>query len=283
MEDLSSRFGQFRILAVVVSLAQAPYVLANISGSPCSTPATFEQITRPISEARKIVREELPLLGREAPTSSNFKKSIDKLCETYKRQNPGTPVPCSYKELLKGYKMLTQAGASRRKDVLSKDEGLAIFIYTKEYYTLINAILDNKDQISIHLPYLQMLNFALRKLPVYVPPEGKVYRKGSNDRKYTEGEQIYHNGLRSFSNNKEAALLFRGNNLYEVVSKSGRDVSRYSAKPHEGEVLFLPQTKFRVEKVVPATSPRGDNTIFMTEISEDEPADPVEYRAYTFH
>ncbi|MBI2711929.1 MAG: hypothetical protein HYX41_03545 [Bdellovibrio sp.] len=277
-------FWKSGLSVLLITLLSGSHALANLAGNPCPTSDTFEQIERPVSEVRKIAAHTKPPLGLEAPDLGSFKESVDKLCKTYIREYKDPQARCSYKEMLKAYKMLTEAGSGRkRKEVLSVDEGIAIFMYTREYYTLINAILNNRAQTLIHQPYLQMLTFALRKLPEYIPPNGKVFRKDSNGRTYKEGEKIYHNGLQSFANTKDVALTFRGSNLYEVVSKSGRDVSRYSAKPHEGEVLFLPQTKFRVEKVIPPNSPNGFTTIQMTEISQGEEAQPVEYRRHTFH
>lgn len=93
----------------------------------------------------------------------------------------------------------------------------------------------------------KVLNNALSKLPDY---EGTVFRgvKITDTDKflkdYAKGGEINFNQFVSTSFSKTER--YYGNVEYTILSKSGKDVSKLSFKPHEKEILFGTSTKFSV-------------------------------------
>ena len=68
--------------------------------------------------------------------------------------------------------------------------------------------------------------------------------------------------FKSSSSNPEGS--FAGNTVTEIRSKNGVNISDISVKPNEEEVLFRPNTKFKV--LSRTKTPDGQNYIVLEEI-----------------
>lgn len=140
----------------------------------------------------------------------------------------------------------------------SLPEVAAVTLYTGKSYDRTNRILrdDPLPPISGSLQAekrsavraSQLAASALAQLPPY---EGTVYRGASFMptnvlARYQPGETVQELGFTSTSRYKETA--FEGNVMFQIRSKRGALVRDFSALPNEEEVLFAPNTRFRVTK-----------------------------------
>lgn len=130
---------------------------------------------------------------------------------------------------------------------LSMDEKVAIYGYTAGLYEAVNSSLrKGAQEAEKYQAYNSVLIRALGKLPKYegltlrttvLPPEvAKLYIEGAivSDRAFTSTTTAEPRPSRDYMN---------------IRSKTGRSISMYAAIPTESEVLFLPDTKFKVLKV----------------------------------
>lgn len=126
--------------------------------------------------------------------------------------------------------------------VLSEDEKIAIYAYTLDLYKVVNSSL-RKDRDKKYSGYINLLKEALNKLPkapgvvrrgTTLPPEVlSTYKKGGviSDKAFLSTTD---------------KLFPKGKHHMTIKSLSGRDISQYSMNTDEGEILFLPNTQFKV-------------------------------------
>jgi hypothetical protein len=96
---------------------------------------------------------------------------------------------------------------------------------------------------------VRVMNSGLSKIAPY---KGKVYRGASNLPQalvdaHQKGAIIQFTSYLSTSARREGSFL--GESRYEIISKTGRLVAPISPHNHETEVLFAPNTKFKVVNV----------------------------------
>ncbi len=135
---------------------------------------------------------------------------------------------------------------------LTEDEASAIKYYTSDDRKInaLNKKLREGTATKNDKIVEKVLNQALNKMPSY---EGTVYRgiKISDVdgfiKRYTSGKEIDFSQFTSTSFKK--AESYYGNVKYEIISKTGKDVSALSSKPAEKEVLFKSDAKFKVINV----------------------------------
>ncbi|MBM3237385.1 DUF4157 domain-containing protein [Candidatus Poribacteria bacterium] len=135
---------------------------------------------------------------------------------------------------------------------LTVDEMIAIRAYSAEAWVTVQSALRGVNEATpkVQSLILQLMS-GLGKLPSY---EGKLAR--SESMAIAEAERIYQQGntfvTQAFlSTTKGAGVAQREGNIafiIQSVGKSGKDISRIAQYP-EQEVLFMPGTKFLVEKV----------------------------------
>jgi hypothetical protein len=125
----------------------------------------------------------------------------------------------------------------------------ALADYTGPGYTDLNDALRNGTLDASLSARVDALKGALEKLPPY---EGPVIR-GSNIpaemlAQYKPGEVIVEHAFLSTTKNPAVAQLptFAGNVEFQILSKSGRDISSFSMFPEEQEVLFTAGTEFYI-------------------------------------
>ena len=144
--------------------------------------------------------------------------------------------------------------------VLTKDEFCAIYLYTLEVlHKPLNATLNEKedrnDKIKPYHFYIKLINSALEKLPRY---RDNVWRGVKTDKdfsgKYVKGKKIVWWSYTSTSKEGKAVQNFLGETghrlLFQIRSKTGVDITKYSAFKNEAEILFAMGTKFQVKNVV---------------------------------
>lgn len=162
---------------------------------------------------------------------------------------------------------------------LSGYEDALLTTYTSSEYRTINNSLRTENPTNFAIVYNNQLNDTLDKLPPY---KGVVYRVvGVEDvdkfveqlvgQSTTEGYIQFATPV-STSKNKQVVHDFGGNVVFEIESKSGRDISHFSEFPEEEEVLFKNISKFKLKgkvKIKEFKTPYGVEkyaTIKLTEI-----------------
>jgi hypothetical protein len=132
---------------------------------------------------------------------------------------------------------------------LNSDHLAALADYTGSGHDDLNHALRSDALDASQAARVDAVNRALDKLPAY---EGPVIR-GSDIpaevlAQYRPGEVIVEHGFLSTTKNPAVAQLptFAGNVEFQILSKSGRDISSFSMFPAEQEVLFPSGTKFYV-------------------------------------
>jgi len=140
---------------------------------------------------------------------------------------------------------------------LTKDEAMALFLYTLEFpnglYKPLNAALRSTDRKQI-VPYMPLLKLmmGMKKLPSYV---GRVHRGingDSLDNHYKVGQKITWWSFTSTTTDKnmlnsERFLGTEGNRtLFDIQVLKGVDISRYSSYAEQEKVL-MPGSQFQVK------------------------------------
>jgi len=143
--------------------------------------------------------------------------------------------------------------------------------YTSADYKAINPALRTGNIGSLG-PYIDAATQGLGRLPDY---NGSVYRGTSLDPKYLApyqvGQTVQESAFTSTSYSTKVATDFQTMTpkpgdvkvLYLIESKHGKKVSEFSKYPNESEVLFPPNTQF---KVVERTDKNGVIRIKMVEV-----------------
>jgi len=147
------------------------------------------------------------------------------------------------------------------------EEVLAIHAYTENgYYKGINRTLRSgkaadKEKYG---PFIQVMKNGLGKLPNY---KGQVTRfttwsKGSIKRLKIGAIR----SLKAFtSSSKKKGFTWNGKTKLIIQSTKGKFIGMMSQYPSEEEVLFMPNSKFKVTKVVPAKSEGQKDVVYMTQ------------------
>ncbi|AFY38212.1 hypothetical protein Lepto7376_1893 [[Leptolyngbya] sp. PCC 7376] len=165
---------------------------------------------------------------------------------------------------------------------LSKEAVAALIYYTSESegYRQINRLLrgemmkfaNTEKAIGWNVAkakrdytqHIKFINEALNKLPNH---GGVVYRGTTIDpkqlAKYKVGQIVTEKGFLSTSSNLAIGQAFSGNVFYSIVSQTGKAIKDLSEFSGEDEVLFRPDTKF---KVLSVENKNGEIRIFLMEI-----------------
>lgn len=159
------------------------------------------------------------------------------------------------------------------EDDLTPDEIACIHLYTQQspWYRILNSRLRerNRELLKPFLPYIRLLLTALYKLP---QNPGMLYRgvKKNIQASLTPGKRLL---WWSFSSSAVRVDVlespeFLGKNgdrtLMTINAKTGVDIRKYSAFPHEHEVLLLAGTCLKVESVLNAG--HGLHVVQLTEL-----------------
>jgi len=159
-------------------------------------------------------------------------------------------------------------------DAIRSGEYAAIYYYTVHpSFVEINSNLRKNTPEKELKPFIRavikLIISGLSKLPDF---KGSVYRGGVRNEvfydevleKYKVGTIITEPTFLSTSEGSRSRVHFKSDPLVDfyIVSKTGKDIQDIAINPKEHEILFLPGTRFHVDKVV--DSPRLK--IWMTEI-----------------
>ena len=135
------------------------------------------------------------------------------------------------------------------KDIPTEDL-VAIKGYTSADYQKLNDALRSKDAEKLKAvdPYIKVAESGLEQLPDY---KGVVFRGVNLDEypkvleSYKKGEIVTEAGFTSTSVTREASFK-RKDTMMIIEAESGKDVSFLSDYPNQKEILFRPDTKFKV-------------------------------------
>ncbi len=128
-----------------------------------------------------------------------------------------------------------------------------IVMYTGTAYAPINQTV--AGQKGSHqrrwLPVARELNAALRKLPPYIGPSRRNSGGDAKSLASLKPKQAFRFGYFA-SSSSDLGFSRLGSVAFVISSRTGRDISKLSMFPSEKEVLFAPESEFRVLKTDPA-------------------------------
>ena len=131
-------------------------------------------------------------------------------------------------------------------DVLTKDESVAVYLYTMGKHPLskLNCHLRamNSQGLRPWFAYLKLFISALNKLP---PFKGRVWRGIPVRTSFNSAEYAVQTWWTVTSTSKDIKIIeaFINNDMgtvYVLETINGRDISQYSATPAEQEVIIMP-------------------------------------------
>ena len=165
-----------------------------------------------------------------------------------------------------------RAKASTSSTPLAAAHAAALYAYTEEtpLYGTLNYTMrtphtertPTDTELKRYADYLTHTSSALGSLPTHVSElHGKVYRGIKvllNPDIYAPGNQITWQAFSSSTKKQMATLEFVNQlpgrklmgSLFVIDSITAKDIRHFSAIPSEEEVLFPPNSQFKVEKVV---------------------------------
>ncbi len=137
-------------------------------------------------------------------------------------------------------------------DDMKKEEVMGIYSYTtNDIYRKLNKVLRSSKATASekkqYAPIVKIINAGLKKLPNY---KGQVVRfeKKKSISRFGVGKVKTFKAYTSSS--KKKGFCWSGNVKMVIQSKTGKYIAPMSAYNSEDEVLFAPNTKFKVTKVV---------------------------------
>lgn len=227
-----------------------------------------------VNQARKMILELDPKDRKEASFDKNDKR-VAKVAEAQNNywsltpdyRDSGVELSAKSKELyqrLAGFDSSQTRGADGKwgseggPKELTETDVQSIEYYTKNGYKQINGQLisgqNNKPETT---RAINRLNEALEKIPNY---EGTVYRGDSfdSDNKWfsflnsIKNKEVFtYKGFMSTSEEKDVTqgfdTIFDGAAIFKINSKTGKSIKDFSDNYNELEVLFKPNTSFRID------------------------------------
>jgi len=161
---------------------------------------------------------------------------------------------------------------------ITPDEKSAIKEYTGSDYASINRYLrgtgyQDEEGHQKYLPVVKQMVSGLKKYPVY---HGKVFRGCDIDENtlsivtsLKSNDVFYMKAFSSTSKNQYKS--FSGKIKFTILSKTGRNIEGNSYSPLEEEILFAPDTRFKVTEINIKSG--YDYQISLEEILPDEMRD----------
>ena len=164
-----------------------------------------------------------------------------------------------------------RAKASTSSTPLAAAHAAALYAYTEEtpLYGTLNYTMrtphtertPTDTELKRYADYLTHTSSALGSLPTHVSElHGKVYRGIKvllNPDVYAPGKRITWQAFSSSTKKQTATLEFvntsgrrLSGSIFVIDSITAKDIRHYSAIPSEEEVLFPPNSQFKVERVV---------------------------------
>jgi hypothetical protein len=204
-----------------------------------------------LSAAFGVSAQELPHSSPssvDASLSTEFLVGPEADLDRALREYDGSSYEQERRETLKDF-------GKKNRGSLSDVEMTALHWYTKYGYDYVNKALWSGDSFKIkHVqPVVAILNGALDKIP---PFRGRVTRQTNlSDLQralHQKGATVSYPAFISTSARGGHYVPVDGSNsedILEIESRTGRDISRWSTNPEEKEVLFRPGTRFTVQKV----------------------------------
>jgi len=137
---------------------------------------------------------------------------------------------------------------------LTLDESAAIRLYTMtpSVYKQLNAALrtENRNELEKWFPYLRLLITALNKLPSL--PTTTVYRGVADDISFNFDEDKSVQrwwSINSCSTDLKVIEHFLGGSgtFFIIETSYGKNISEYSAKRDEKEIILMPGTRVRLQ------------------------------------
>jgi hypothetical protein len=198
---------------------------------------------------KRFINSNLPQLQEDShnPLSDYEGTSVQTLEEAVKNLIRIVPDVATY--------VSTAKKDCKRTSTLTWDEEAAIRLYTMStpFVIYLNQTLRSENQRvpKVWFPFLKLIVAALKKLP---PTEVTVWRGVKDETvasKYLEGEVYTWWAVTSCSISIEIVEKYLDESgsgtLFTIETVTGRDISMFSAIPHEQEVVLMPGTLVRVK------------------------------------
>jgi ankyrin repeat protein len=160
-------------------------------------------------------------------------------------------------ELIWNAKIFTIHKIAQGTNNLSASEIFALCGYSTSYlfYEIINTVIISNIKCSSDIKlYADILYTSLHHLPAYTG-EAFLGSATANRKLFLKGQEFYFKHFVSSTTLWKVALentpsFFNQNNrkgvIFIIKSKTGKCISLYSKFSHDSEVIFLPNTKFKV-------------------------------------
>jgi len=145
---------------------------------------------------------------------------------------------------------------------LTEDEAGAIVYYTSyakkddhNLYRVLNTQLAKRDVPASWRPYLYYLIEGLKKIKAYngIAYRGVPEQLTQLSEQYRTGNTVVWVAFTSTCKKRDTMLQFSDDakgTWMRIKITDGRDISAFSLKPNEGEVLLLPNAYFLVTKII---------------------------------
>ncbi|MBF0406165.1 MAG: hypothetical protein HQM10_02340 [Candidatus Riflebacteria bacterium] len=176
------------------------------------------------------------------------------------------PFTQSYERLKEETESKTSPEKSECKN-LTLNERISLFVYTTQFFGLINPVLRNgtEEEKKLISPITAMISSALKKIPPYTKQtvRGQEYAPYLDE--YTPGKIVT---IKTFLSTSVPGSWFSKKLdefpvIMEITSKTGKDISPFSGHIEESEVLFDMNARF---KVVEHKKNRSKTVITMVEV-----------------
>jgi len=193
-----------------------------------------------------------------------------------RRGFPGASVAAFWKQR----ELMIRYSANAKPFKLTPKEYLAILFYSASGSKHTNGILASGDKADVAAiqPLLTLIDSGLNKLPDY---KGEVLRGADIQPGQSPGdplkgykpEKIITSKIYTSSSSSSVlppTFLYK-NTHFKIVSKHGKDISKFSSMDHEKEVLFPRGARF---KVLRSSLPKGPRSPYEIDLEEMESENP---------
>ena len=132
---------------------------------------------------------------------------------------------------------------------------LYLWTYSPIIYNMVNETLQNwsTKRPPIAEAYILTLYKAIITMPPYIGEVYKCVNTNFDNKKYNIGNIINWNSFVNASNDWKHTSNHITNKLgivFIIQSKTGRNISRYSKNPQDGEIVFLPRRQFKIKSLL---------------------------------
>jgi ankyrin repeat protein len=147
-------------------------------------------------------------------------------------------------------KVLVTRKIASGQSILSPEQCMALCLYSNN--KVVSMLLSNTDSDIVH-QYSNILYSAMKSLPTYrgetflgsAEVDRKLFMKGTEFTwpKFVSSSTLWRVAM---ENTPSYITKARKGTIFAIQSKTGRSIGSYSQYPYDAEIVFLPETRFKV-------------------------------------